>query len=417
MLDSEHALTNAPAPSWMDKLAKQALLSVFKHLPAGELTIKERGVLVDVVGDRSSELKAEVNVLDPRAWRILLLGGSIGAGESYTDNLWDTPNLTNVIRLFARNLPIMDKWESRLTWLTTPMNKLLHFRRRNSAAQAKANIAAHYDLGNVLYEHFLDESMMYSAAIYPDANASLRDAQQHKLKTICDKLQLCESDHLLEIGTGWGALAIYAAKHYGCKVTTTTISEEQYALAIERVKEEGLEDKITLLKKDYRVLEGKYDKLVSIEMIEAVGKAYLPNFFKTCNGLLKENGLMLLQAITIHDQRYDSYNKGVDFIQKHIFPGGFLPSQLAISDHVKKYTNMLVRDLHDIGLDYAYTLRDWHHNFNQQHPRLKQYGFDDRFARLWRFYFSYCEGGFLERTISTVQVVLTKPGFRQTLIR
>ena len=215
----------------------------------------------------------------------------------------------------------------------------------------------------------------------------------------------------MEIGTGWGGLAVFAAKHYGCKVTTTTISEEQYAYAHDWVTRENLHDRITLLKKDYRLLEGKYDKLVSIEMIEAVGKAYLNNFFAKCSSLLKRDGLMVLQAITIDDRRYDSYANSVDFIQKHIFPGGFLPSQFAMNQTLKKHTDLMIRDLHDIGLDYAKTLRDWFEAFTQAKDELEKDGYDERFARLWQYYLNYCEGGFLERTISTVQLVLSKPGF------
>ena len=234
---------------------------------------------------------------------------------------------------------------------------------------------------------------------------------------ICDKLQLTEQDHLLEIGTGWGGLAVFAAKHYGCNVTTTTISEEQFAYAKQWVERENLQHKVTLLKQDYRLLEGQYDKLVSIEMIEAVGKSYLPTFFEKCDSLLKPDGLMVLQSITIDDRRYDSYSKDVDFIQKHIFPGGFLPSQLEINKHLKKYTELMIRDLHDIGLDYAKTLQDWHDKLLQNKDALAQDGYDERFMRMWRYYFSYCEGGFLERTISTVQLVLSKPSFANSLAR
>lgn len=259
--------------------------------------------------------------------------------------------------------------------------------------------------------------MMYSAAIYPDVNTSLAEAQQHKLKSICDKLQLTANDHLLEIGTGWGGLAVYAAKNYGCRVTTTTISEEQFSYAQDWVKREGLEDQIKLLKKDYRLLEGRYDKLVSIEMIEAVGKEYMANFFTKCSSLLKQTGLMVIQAITIDDRRYESYSKGVDFIQKHIFPGGFLPSQLVMNKTLKEHTDMMIRDLHDIGLDYARTLNDWYIAFQQSREALLKDGYDDRFARMWQYYLNYCEGGFLERTISTVQLIISKPGFKAPVTR
>ena len=417
MYNGEQTLVNADTSAWFDKLSRTILLKVFARLPEGELVFKENGVLVDHFGQKGASLHAEVNILDIKAYRHLLFGGSVASGETYTANMWETPNLTNVIRLFARNLPMLDEWEKKMKWLAMPLRQLAHLKRRNSQTQAKKNISAHYDLGNKLYTRFLDDSMMYSSAIYPSGDASLAEAQQHKLRAICEKLQLTEQDHLLEIGTGWGGLAVFAAKHYGCKVTTTTISEEQFAYATQWVEREGLQHKVTLLKQDYRLLEGKYDKLVSIEMIEAVGKSYLPTFFEKCDALLKPDGLMVLQSITIDDRRYDSYSKDVDFIQKHIFPGGFLPSQLEINKHLKKYTELMIRDLHDIGLDYAKTLQDWHIKLLQNKDDLALDGYDERFMRMWRYYFSYCEGGFLERTISTVQLVLSKPSFAHSLAR
>ncbi|MFD2817918.1 SAM-dependent methyltransferase [Paraglaciecola chathamensis] len=417
MMNSEQTLQAIESLSWQDKISRQIMLKIFASLPEGEMVIKENGVLVDVFGEKGSDLHAEINFIDLRAYRHLLFGGSIASGETYTDGMWTTPNLTNVIRIFARNLPMLDRWESKMEWLALPLRKLSHLARRNSASQARKNIAEHYDLGNKLYTRFLDETMMYSSAIYPHQDADLHQAQQHKLKTICEKLQLSASDHLLEIGTGWGGLAVYAAKHYGCKVTTTTISEEQYRFAEQWVAKENLQDKITLLKKDYRLLDGQYDKLVSIEMIEAVGKEYLPTFFEQCSNRLKKDGVMLLQAITISDQRLNSYAKSVDFIQKHIFPGGFLPSQLLINQHLKKHTDMMIRDLHDIGLDYAKTLQHWHQAFNNNIDALAKDGYDERFSNMWRYYFSYCEGGFLERTISTVQLVLSKPAYSAPLSR
>lgn len=409
MANSESAIYPTLTFTSIDKICRQIFISLMQTMPEGYLVIKENGAVVAQCGNSSSDLHAEVNIHSPKTYRKLLFGGSVASGETYTDGMWSSPELTHVIRLFARNLPTLDRWESRFSWLTFPFDKIMHLKRRNTRDQAKKNIAAHYDLGNTLYTHFLDKSMMYSSAIYPDANASLAEAQQYKLKTICDKLQLNESDHLVEIGTGWGGLAVFAAKHYGCKVTTTTISEEQFAYASEWVKKEGLENQVTLLKKDYRLLEGKFSKLVSIEMIEAVGKPYLNQFFTKCASLLKPDGLMLLQSIIIDDRRYDTYQKGVDFIQKHIFPGGFLPSQLTLNDHIKRASDLSIRDLHDIGLDYATTLRDWFEAFNAARPALAKHGYDDRFARMWEYYLKYCEGGFLERTISTVQLVLSKP--------
>lgn len=413
----ESVLLTTSEVSLADKVCRNLFLQCLKQLPFGCLIIQECGDEIARFGDDNDELRATVNIKDMSAYRRLLLGGSVGAGEAFMDDLWDSDDVTAVVRIFARNLPTLDKWESKFKWLSMPINKLQHFARRNTRDQAKKNIEAHYDLGNKLYTRFLDDTMMYSSAIYPDANTSLNAAQNYKLKTICDKLQLKESDHLVEIGTGWGGLAVYAAKHYGCKVTTTTISEEQHAWAQEWIAREGLSDRVTLLKKDYRLLEGKYDKLVSIEMIEAVGKQFLGNFFEKCSSLLKDNGLMLLQSITIDDRRYDSYSNSVDFIQKYIFPGGFLPSQYQLNAHLKKHTDMMIRDLHDIGIDYAMTLNHWYEAFISAKDELLKDGYDERFMRMWTYYLKYCEGGFLERTISTVQLVVSKPQFRTTLAR
>lgn len=415
MSQAEEVIIQQDAGSLMDRWAKSAFLSVVKHLPDGILIITEQDKLVGRFGPEGSDIIAEVNIQHIKAYRKLLFGGSVASGETYMEGLWTSPNVTNVIRVFARNLPVLDRWEARFKWLMWPLHKTQHLLNRNSISQARKNIQAHYDLGNDLYTEFLDQSMMYSSAIYPHAEADLAQAQQTKLQTICEKLQLTPDDHVIEIGTGWGGLAVYAAKHFGCKVTTTTISDEQYAWAEAWVAQEGLQDKVTLLKQDYRTLTGQYDKLVSIEMIEAVGKEYLPSFFKKCNELLKPNGLMVLQAITIDDRRYSSYSKNVDFIQKYIFPGGFLPSQYILNKCVKKYTDMSIRDLHDIGLDYAQTLLHWHEEFMENLENLKQKGYDDRFARMWQFYLNYCEGGFRERTISTVQLVLGKSGHINTL--
>lgn len=417
MINGEQVLVQPLTLSWQHKLCRSIMLKVFASLPQGQMVVKENGVLVDTFGQKDSDLHAEIDFHCPSAYQKLLFGGSVASGETFSEGLWTTPNLTNVIRIFARNLPMLDSWEAKMEWLALPIRKISHLANKNSTTGSKKNIAAHYDLGNKLYTRFLDSSMMYSAAIYPNEQSSLAEAQTTKLKAICDKLQLQPQDHLVEIGTGWGGLAVFAAKHYGCKVTTTTISEEQHDYANEWIVREGLEDKITLLKKDYRLLDGQFDKLVSIEMIEAVGKEYLPTFFKKCSSLLKDKGLMLLQAITISDHRLDSYSKNVDFIQKHIFPGGFLPSQLLINQHLRKHTDLMIRDLHDIGLDYARTLQDWHHKLLENKDTLAKEGYDQRFMNMWRYYFSYCEGGFLERTISTVQLVVSKPAFSQTITR
>ena len=395
--------------SVVDKSCRTAFLKLMSLLPQGAMEIRENGSRVATFGDPDDTLHAIIDIQDIKAYRQLLLGGSIAAGETYMACMWTTPDLTSVIRIFARNLSFLDTWEDKFKWISLPVHKIQHFLRRNTSDQAKKNIEAHYDLGNRLYTRFLDQSMMYSSAIYPDPTMSLTQAQEYKLRTLCNKLQLKEHDHLIEIGTGWGGLAVFAAKHYGCKVTTTTISEEQYAYAQQWVTQENLQDKVTLLKKDYRDLTGRYDKLVLVEMIEAVGKRYLGNFFQKCSSLLKDDGIMVLQSITIDDRRYQGYANSVDFIQKYIFPGGFLPSQLVINQQLKQHSDLSIRDSQDIGLDYAKTLDDWYKAFMLAKDDLLNDGYDERFVRMWTYYLKYCEGGFLERAISTVQLVMTKP--------
>lgn len=417
MANGETVMTMTTQMGWVDRQARRVLLALLSKLQFGRLTLLEHGSLVATFGeaDQDTDLRAEVNVLHPSFYRRMLLGGSIASGELYVDNHWETPDLTTVIRVFARNLPALDAFEAKFTWLTLPLQKFQHWRRSNTKVRAKENISAHYDLGNQLYKSFLDQRLQYSSAVYPTPDASLEEAQTYKLKRLCDALDLQPTDHLVEIGTGWGGLALYAAQHYGCHVTTTTISEEQYSYTQELVAAHGLQDKITLLKQDYRDLTGQYDKLVSVEMIEAVGEKFMPAFFSKCSELLKPNGIMALQAITIADQRLRTYADGVDFIQKHIFPGGFLPSIQLMGDMFTRHTNMVMRAVSDIGLDYANTLQDWFERFNRQTKSLQAYGYDDRFARLWNYYLCYCEGGFRERTISAVQLVATKPSCRAPL--
>ncbi|KXF83246.1 SAM-dependent methyltransferase [Enterovibrio coralii] len=398
-----------------DTFARSLLLNTLGYLKNASLTLVDFDGQTTQLGDSNSDLHAEIIVRHPGFYRRVLSGGSIAASEAYVDGWWDSPDLTNVIRAVCRNLDALDRIESKVGWVASIAQKLSHWQNRNTKENSRSNISAHYDLGNDLYERFLDEEMLYSSGIYESDTDSLEAAQFQKMDRLCKQLQLKPTDHLVEIGTGWGAMAIHAAKHYDCRVTTTTISEEQYQWAKSRIVDEGLTHKITLLKQDYRDLEGQFDKLVSIEMIEAVGKQFLPTYIKKCQSLLKPNGLMAIQAITIADQRYDSYSKNVDFIQKHIFPGGFLPSVNVLLDHFTKQSDFVVRDLKDIGLDYAKTLQEWHERFNERETELEELGYDEKFSRLWRYYFCYCEGGFLERTISTVQLVLSRPDWREAL--
>lgn len=390
------------------ELLRSALIKVLSHANEGHFILREKGSVIAEVGDSGANLKAEVNVLDVRAYRRALLGGNTAAGEAFVDGWWSSPDITQVTRFFSRNLTMMDYWDSRFGWLLKPFKFFRLISRANTKSQAKKNILAHYDLGNDLYSTFLDSKMQYSSAIYSFPEQSLENAQTNKLRRICEQLQLTDKDHLLEVGSGWGGLAIFAARNYGCKITTTTISDEQFGYAKEAIKKAGLSDRIELLSKDYRQLGGQYDKIVSVEMIEAVGKKYLPSYFKKLNDLLKPNGLLLIQAITIADQRFKSYSHSEDFIQKHIFPGGFLPSLNMISKIVATSTELVIRNIKDIGMDYAQTLAHWRANFESQQEYIESRGYDDKFKNLWSYYLGYCEGGFLERRISAAQILVSK---------
>ena len=389
-------------------LLRALLLKVLSKASEGHFVLKENGTIIAEVGSPSADLQAEADVLDQRAYERALLGGNTAAGEAYVDGWWTSPDITQVTRFFSRNLSMMDYWDSRFGWLLKPFKTMRYLRRLNSKRQAKKNILAHYDLGDELYQTFLDPKMQYSSAIFDEEGNSLEEAQVNKLTRICDQLKLREDDHLLEVGSGWGGLAIFAAENYGCQVTTTTISDNQYRYAKNKIDAAGLSDKINLLSDDYRLLQGKFEKVVSVEMIEAVGKKYLSGYFQKLNDLLKPGGLLMLQAITIADQRLKSYSSNEDFIQKHIFPGGFLPSVYLISKILADSTELVMRDFRDIGLDYSKTLSHWHKNLLEKKETLSQLGYDDQFYNLWTYYLGYCEGGFLERRISASQMLMSK---------
>ncbi|ELG2041233.1 class I SAM-dependent methyltransferase [Vibrio fluvialis] len=397
----------------LQKGARSVALKSLQLIKIGSLTIEEaykgHDVTVEHFGfAHEGQPQAHIRVTHPGFYGRVLKGGSIAAAEAYMDGWWDSPNLTAVTELMARNLSALDQLEAQSSFVTRAMNKVGHWLKRNSIVRAKQNIEAHYDLGNDLYQTFLDERMLYSSALYLSTSDSLEQAQIQKMDRLCQQLQLTANDHVIEIGTGWGAMAIYMAQHYGCKVTTTTISEEQFAYAEAEITRLGLEAQITLLKQDYRLLEGQFDKLVSIEMIEAVGKAYLASYIEKCQSLLKPGGLMAIQAITIADQRYDYYSNNVDFIQKYIFPGGFLPSITVLTQMATRHTDFIVRDVFDIGMDYAKTLADWRLRFEAALNTVQALGYDERFVRMWRFYLCYCEGGFNARTISTIHMTLQR---------
>ncbi|HQS37131.1 MAG: SAM-dependent methyltransferase [Methylotenera sp. 24-45-7] len=403
---------------WVAGFAKSQILSHLQHLTSGSLKLKD-GDEVHNFGQDAAEavINATIQVHDARFYGEIAFGGSIGAGEAYMLGYWSTDNLTDVIRLMCINQSVMDNLEGGYQWLTKPIMRVLHWLNSNTTEGSRKNIAAHYDLGNNLFELFLDPTMMYSSAIFNASTPTLQSASELKLKTICDKLDLQPTDHVLEIGTGWGGFAIYAATHYGCKVTTTTISQQQYQLAKHRVEAAGLNDKITLLLDDYRHLQGQYDKLVSIEMIEAVGYQFYDTYFAKVSALLKPTGLALIQAITIADQRYESAKKSVDFIQRYIFPGSCIPSNTAMLNSVTNKTDLRLYDLEDIGPHYATTLRMWRENFFAKIDQVRKLGYSEEFIKMWEFYLCYCEGGFEERALGDVHLLLAKPDNRRATVR
>lgn len=404
VLRQQRAGPSREASQWV----REGLLQVLAKATRGFLVLREQGTVIGEFGNRGDSLQAEINILDNRVYKRALLGGNAAAGEAYVDGWWSTPDISLVTRFFSRNLQMMDAWSARFGWLMKPLAIFRSVTRANSRKQAKRNILAHYDLGNRLYETFLDSRLQYSSGIYRSETDSLEQAQVHKLQRICQQLQLKPSDHLVEIGTGWGGLALFAAREYGCRVTTTTISDAQHRHVDAIIRKSGLDDRVRLLNRDYRELDGTFDKLVSVEMIEAVGRRFMPGYFDKVDQLLKPGGLAMIQAITIADQRFTAYSRTEDFIQKHIFPGGFLPSVQLMSQLVADRTELIVRDLHDIGLDYARTLRHWRENFTARAVELDAMGYGEQFQRLWEYYLGYCEGGFLERRISAVQMLCSK---------
>jgi len=397
----------------LQRLGRKLFLAKLAELRHGELTVIDAGER-RTFGQRSADcdLHATLEVLHPQTYADAAFGGTIGGGEAYIRGYWRTDDLTSLIRLFIVNREVMESVEGGAALATAPLRRILHWLNRNSPDGSRRNIAAHYDLGNDLFALFLDDTMAYSCGVFEREDATLHEAQVAKFERACRRLRLSPSDHLLEIGTGWGGLALHAASRYGCRVTTTTISHEQHDWARERIRAAGLSDRVTLLLDDYRDLRGRYDKLVSIEMIEAVGHHFLDTYTAQCSRLLEPHGAMLLQAITIRDQIYAEALESVDFIQRYIFPGSFIPSVTAIADSVRRATDMKVFHLEDIGPHYATTLRRWRERFFERIDDVRRLGYSEQFVRMWDFYLCYCEGGFLERQLGDVQVLLTKPRCR-----
>ena len=399
---------------WVANFAKTQILKRLNSLKIGRLTIIDEQE--EHIFGQSDHIKATIVVHDARFYGEIAFGGSIGAGEAYMLGYWTTDNLTNVIRLMCVNQQVMDTLEGGYQWATKPLMKVLHWLNSNTTEGSRKNIAAHYDLGNDFFKLWLDPSMMYSSGIFEHATSSLEAASFKKLKVICDKLDLKTTDHVVEIGTGWAGFAIFAARHYGCKVTTTTISKQQYALALERVKAANLDSVITVLLNDYRDLTGQFDKLVSIEMIEAVGHQYYDTYFAKVGSLLKPDGLALIQAITIADQRFESAKNSVDFIQRYIFPGSCIPSNTAMLNSITKTTDMRLFDCEDIGPHYATTLAAWRENFLTHIDEVRKLGYSEEFIKMWEFYLCYCEGGFAERALGDAHLLLAKPDNRRAAL-
>lgn len=404
--------------NWIVRIAQRLIYRQLDKIVNGEIIVRDgRDELYFGKTTDDFPHPVHITVSDNSFYIDVAFGGSSGSGEAYMKGSWKCSDLLSLIRIFLRNRHVLDAMDYRLTRLKGPLHKLGHMLNKNTKEGSKKNICAHYDIGNDLFKLFLDPTMMYSSAYFKHDDMSLSQASIAKLDLICQKLQLDKEDHLLEIGSGWGGLAIHAATHYGCRVTTTTISDEQYVLAQQLIMDAGLDDRITLLKQDYRDLTGTYTKLVSVEMIEAIGHQYMNTYFDKCSSLLADDGIMLLQAITIADQYYESALKDVDFIKKFIFPGGFLPSVSTLCNSIATVTDMKLFHLQDIGPHYAKTLNAWRQRFFDNVNEIAKLGYPDEFVRLWDYYFCYCEGGFIERDIGTVQMLLTKQQCRIDSVR
>jgi cyclopropane-fatty-acyl-phospholipid synthase len=400
-------------PAIIERFARRAVLARLMGIKRGRIVIEDGDEPIAFGQDTSNaDLRTTIRVTDQRFYSDLALGGSMGAGEAYMAGSWTTDDLTALVQIMIRNRDVMEGMDGGLARLASPARRLLHYFNRNTKAGSQRNIAAHYDLGNDFFELILDPTLMYSCAIFARPDATLEEAAIAKVDRICRKLDLRAEDHLLEIGTGWGGFAIHAAKNYGCRVTTTTISRAQHDYAIKKIAEQGLADRITVLFKDYRDLTGQFDKAVSIEMIEAVGHHFVDSYFRKCGELLKPDGMMLLQAITIADQFYESAVRNVDFIKKYIFPGSFIPSVTSLCNSITRASDLRLFHLEDITPNYAETLKNWRLRMFRNIERVRALGYPEEFIRMWDFYLSYCEGGFRERYIGDVQMLLTKPESR-----
>jgi len=394
-----------------DRMFRQMIIGKLRGLCGGQIVFED-GLGTIAVGSGMSDpraLRVVVRMRDLRVYRSIAVGGSVGAAESYRDGDWQCDDLVSLVRLLVRNRELLDGMERGFARLSGWALRGWHALRRNSRRGSRGNIAAHYDLGNEFFSLFLSSDLMYSAALWSGADDSLEQASTRKLDAVCRKLDLQPTDRVVEIGTGWGGFAVHAAKFARCHVTTATISREQFALAKERVAKEGLSDRVEVLLCDYRNLEGRFDKLVSIEMIEAVGARYLDRYFAKVTELLEPSGLALIQAITIEDHRYEQALRSVDFIQRHVFPGSFIPSLQAILGAKSRVSDLALIDAFDFAASYARTLAAWRQGFHAHLTAVRALGFDERFIRLWDYYLAYCEGGFRERSIGVSHLLFAKP--------
>jgi len=387
---------------------KSILLKKLNRIRFGRLTIVD-GPSTFVYGDKGSEFQATITVTSQEFYVFLGSGGALGAAEAYAAGYWFADNLVSLTQIIIKNKKTMKSLESGLARLASPFNKIIHKRRQSSIEGSKKNILAHYDLSNEFYRLWLDSTMTYSCGVFLNDNSSMKEASIEKLDRFCRKLKLTKDDKVLEIGTGWGSFALHAAKNYGCHVTTTTISDKQFSYVSDLINKESLSSQVVLLNSDYRELEGSFDKIVSIEMIEAVGPQHIPGFFDKASSLLRPSGLMALQGITYNDPDFETYKNSVDFIRKYIFPGGCLVSVSQIKESINAKTDLTLVDLEDISQHYARTIKHWRQEFIKSLPEIRRLGFSEPFIRIWEFYFVYCEAGFLENLIGDFQFVFAKP--------
>lgn len=401
----------APSAGPLHRLARAALYKSLASISTGQVTIKDYGQTQEF-GLPGAEPRAVITVKDSAFYRRAAFGGSVGAAEAYMDGQWECDDLAALVRIMVRNGPAKASLDTGLARLALPLQRLLHRLNDNTRRGSRRNIAAHYDLGNDLYRLFLDPTMAYSCGFFRSEDCTMEQASAAKFDLACRKLGLAPGMSVIEIGTGWGGFALHAARHYGCQVTTTTISAEQHKMAAGRIREAGLQDKITLLSSDYRDLRGQYDRLVSIEMIEAVGDKHLPGFFRACAGLLKPDGLALIQAITMPDRAYANYVKNPDFINLYIFPGSCCPSLQAMTGAAAGATDLRLVSLQDLTPHYARTLREWRRAFTANLSAVRALGYDERFIRMWHCYFCYCEGAFAEQYTGVAQLLYARPEHR-----